>query len=42
MAGVDGDAAVREFNDFLQEFREKYGKFLSQTVTMVCTEVLTR
>ena len=31
---------LQEFNDFLQEFREKYGKFLSQTVTMVCTETL--
>ena len=29
-----------EFNKFLQEFREKYGKFLTQTVTMVCTEIL--
>ena len=29
-----------QFNDFLQEFRERYGKFLNQTVTMVCTENL--
>ena len=29
-----------QFNDFLQEFREKYGAFLTQTVTMVCTETL--
>ena len=29
-----------QFNDFLQEFREKYGDFLTQTVTMVCTETL--
>ena len=29
-----------QFNDFLQEFREKYGKYLTQTVTMVCTETL--
>ena len=29
-----------QFNDFLQKFREKYGKFLTQTVTMVCTETL--
>ena len=29
-----------QFNDFLQDFREKYGKFLTQTVTMVCTETL--
>ena len=29
-----------QFNDFLQEFREKYGKFLNRTVTMVCTENL--
>ena len=33
---------LQEFNEFLQEFREKYGKFLSQTVTMVCTETLAR
>jgi Lrp/AsnC family leucine-responsive transcriptional regulator len=29
-----------QFNDFLQEFREKYGKFVNRTVTMVCTETL--
>ena len=29
-----------QFNDLLQEFREKYGKYLTQTVTMVCTETL--
>ena len=29
-----------QFNDFLQEFREKYGEYLTQTVTMVCTETL--
>ena len=29
-----------QFNDFLQQFREKYGKYLTQTVTMVCTETL--
>ena len=29
-----------QFNNFLQEFREKYGKYLTQTVTMVCTETL--
>ena len=33
-------ANLDQFNDFLQEFREKYGKFLTQTVTMVCTETL--
>ena len=31
---------LEQFNDFLQEFREKYGKYLTQTVTMVCTETL--
>ena len=31
---------LNQFNDFLQDFREKYGKFLTQTVTMVCTETL--
>ena len=29
-----------QFNDFLQDFREKYGKFVNRTVTMVCTEIL--
>ena len=29
-----------QFNEFLQEFREKYGRYLTQTVTMVCTETL--
>ena len=29
-----------QFNDFLQDFREKYGKFVNRTVTMVCTETL--
>ena len=33
-------ANLDQFNDFLQEFREKYGKFLNRTVTMVCTETL--
>ena len=33
-------ANLDQFNDFLQEFREKYGKFLNRTVTMVCTENL--
>ena len=33
-------ANLDQFNDFLQEFREKYGKYLTQTVTMVCTETL--
>ena len=33
-------ANLGQFNDFLQRFREKYGKFLTQTVTMVCTETL--
>ena len=33
-------ANLEQFNDFLQEFREKYGQFLTQTVTMVCTETL--
>ena len=31
---------LEQFNDFLQEFREKYGEYLTQTVTMVCTETL--
>ena len=31
---------LQEFNEFLQQFREKYGKYVSQTVTMVCTETL--
>ena len=33
-------ANLEQFNSFLQEFREKYGKFLNRTVTMVCTENL--
>ena len=33
-------ANLDQFNDFLQKFREKYGKYLTQTVTMVCTETL--
>ena len=33
-------ANLDQFNYFLQEFREKYGKYLTQTVTMVCTETL--
>ena len=33
-------ANLDQFNDFLQEFREKYGRYLTQTVTMVCTETL--
>ena len=33
-------ANLNQFNDFLQKFREKYGKYLTQTVTMVCTETL--
>ena len=31
---------LEQFNDFLQQFREKYGEYLTQTVTMVCTETL--
>ena len=31
---------LEQFNNFLQEFREKYGEYLTQTVTMVCTETL--
>ena len=31
---------LEQFNDFLHEFREKYGEYLTQTVTMVCTETL--
>ena len=31
---------LQEFNEFLQQFREKYGTYVSQTVTMVCTETL--
>ena len=33
-------ANLDQFNVFLQEFREKYGRFITQTVTMVCTETL--
>ena len=33
-------ANLEQFNNFLQEFREKYGRFITQTVTMVCTETL--
>jgi len=33
-------ANLDQFNNFLQKFREKYGKYLTQTVTMVCTETL--
>ena len=31
---------LEQFNDFLQEFREKYGEYLTQTVTIVFTETL--
>ena len=33
-------ANLDQFNNFLQKFREKYGRYLTQTVTMVCTETL--
>ncbi len=33
-------SSLATFNAFLQDFRERYGQFLTQTVTMVCTEVL--